>query len=122
VETLTRRWRPGLEYIEKIDAMGGAVAAIEAGFMAGRDRAVAYAYAKAVEDGEKTTRWGQPLHHGRRRAVEIFPIDPRLAGARRRRTGRVRAERDQDAVRAALDDVAAAARGNQNLLVPMRRP
>ena len=122
VETLTeqveaRAW----EYIEKIDAMGGAVAAIEAGFMQDEIEQSAYAYAKAVEDGEKTIVGVNRFTTDGAEPVEIFPIDPELARRQAERTGRVRAERDQDAVRGALDDVAAAARGTQNLLVPMKK-
>ena len=48
----------------------------------------------------------------------MFPIDPALQRSQVDRVKRVRAERDQPAVDAALADVEAAARGTQNLLVP----
>ena len=51
---------------------------------------------------------------------EVFPIDPNLEADQRARVGRLRAERDQAGVDAALADVGAAARGTQNLLVPMK--
>ncbi|TML41299.1 MAG: methylmalonyl-CoA mutase [Actinobacteria bacterium] len=122
VETLTeeveaRAW----EYIEKIDAMGGAVAAIEAGFMQDEIDQAAYAYAKAVDDGEKVIVGVNRYSEDQPEPTDVFPIDPELARRQAERTGRVRAERDQDAVRGALDDVAAAARGTQNLLVPMKK-
>jgi len=41
------------EYIERIDALGGAVTAIEQGFMQEEIERAAYAYAKAIDDGEK---------------------------------------------------------------------
>ncbi len=41
------------DYLERIDAMGGAVAAIEDRFMQGEIEMAAYAFAKAVDDGEK---------------------------------------------------------------------
>jgi methylmalonyl-CoA mutase, N-terminal domain len=50
----------------------------------------------------------------------VFPIDPALQAQQADRVRRVRAERDQAAVKAALADVEAAARGTQNLLVPMK--
>ena len=52
--------------------------------------------------------------------TEVFPIDPELQRSQVARVKRVRAERDQAAVDAALADVEAAARGTQNLLVPMK--
>ena len=52
--------------------------------------------------------------------AEVFPIDPALEKHQVERVRRTRAERDQPGVDAALQDVAAAARGSQNLLVPMK--
>jgi methylmalonyl-CoA mutase N-terminal domain/subunit len=51
---------------------------------------------------------------------EVFPIDPALQEAQIERVRSLRQRRDQAAVDAALGTVAAAARGTQNLLVPMR--
>ncbi|HMC53088.1 MAG TPA: methylmalonyl-CoA mutase family protein, partial [Acidimicrobiales bacterium] len=121
VESLTegveaRAW----EYIEKIDSMGGAVAAIEAGFMQDEIEQSAYAYAKAIEDGEKPIVGVNRFTTEEPEPVETFPIDPELGRRQAERTTRVRAERDQAAVSAALGEVAAAARGSRNLLVPMK--
>ena len=52
--------------------------------------------------------------------TDVFPIDAELQRSQVARVKRVRAERDQAAVDAALADVEAAARGTQNLLVPMK--
>ncbi len=121
VESLTdeleaRAW----EYIEKIDAMGGAVAAIEAGYQMDEIEAAAYAYAKAVDDGEKVivgvNRYVDEDHAD----AEVFPIDPELQRRQAERVRQLKADRDQAGVAAALDDVRAAARGTQNLLPPMK--
>jgi len=108
------------EYLERIDAMGGAVAAIEARFMQEEIEVAAYAYAKAVDDGEKTVVGVNRFTDEQPGSTEVFPIDPALQRSQIARTQKVRAERDQAAVDAALADVEAAARGTQNLLVPMR--
>ena len=108
-------WR----YIESIDAMGGAVAAIEAGFMQGEIEQAAYAYAKAVDDGEQIVVGVNKFVDNTMEPADVFPIDPALQQSQIDRTRSVRASRDQAAVDAALEDVAAAARGTQNLLVPM---
>jgi methylmalonyl-CoA mutase N-terminal domain/subunit len=50
----------------------------------------------------------------------VFPIDPELQRNQIERVQRFREERDQEAVRARLDEVTAAARGTQNLLPPMK--
>ena len=121
VESLTdaveqEAWR----YLERIDELGGAVAAIEARFMQEEIEAAAYAYAKAVDDGEKVVVGVNRFTDEAAGTTEVFPIDPALARAQTERTRSVRAHRDQAAVDAALTDVEAAARGTQNLLVPMR--
>jgi methylmalonyl-CoA mutase N-terminal domain/subunit len=53
-------------------------------------------------------------------ATEVFPIDIKLQQIQIDRTQSVRAERDQAAVDLALADVAETARGEGNLLVPMK--
>ena len=121
VEALTDEVeRRAFEYLERIDRLGGAVAAIEARFMQDEIDQAAYADAKAVEDGEKVVvgvnRFVEELHE----PAEVFPIDIELQRAQVERTRRVRAERDQSAVDASLANVAAAARGSENLLVPMK--
>jgi methylmalonyl-CoA mutase N-terminal domain/subunit len=121
VEWLTDEVEKGaLAYLERIDAMGGAVAAIEARFMQDEIEQAAYSYAKAVDDGEKVVvgvnRFVDELHE----PTEVFPIDVELQRSQVERTRRVRAGRDQAAVDAALEHVGAAARGSDNLLVPMK--
>jgi methylmalonyl-CoA mutase, N-terminal domain len=108
------------EYLKQIDAMGGAVAAIESGFMQGEIEQAAYAFAKAVDDEEKIVVGVNKYVDAEAQPAEVFPLDPDLARAQIERTRRVRAERDQFGVDGALADLRAAARGTQNLLDPMR--
>ena len=108
------------EYLEKIDGMGGAVAAIEAGFMQDEIEQAAYEYTKAVDDGEKVIVGVNRFADDQPEPADVFPIDPALQAHQIERVRRTRAERDQPAVDAALGDVAGAARGTQNLLVPMK--
>ncbi len=121
VEALTDEVeRMAWDYLERIDALGGAVVAIEHGFMQEEIESAAYAYAKGVDSGEKPVVGVNRFVDDKVEPAEVFPIDPTLQQSQVERTQRVRAERDQAAVDAALADVAAAARGTQNLLVPMR--
>jgi methylmalonyl-CoA mutase N-terminal domain/subunit len=108
------------QYIEKIDGMGGAVSAIEQGFMQDEIESAAYAFAKQVDSGEKVIVGVNKYEGGDEEPVEVFPIDPALQRQQADRVRRLKQERDQDAVRHALDDVGAAARGTQNLLLPMK--
>ncbi len=121
VESLTDEVERGAQaYLNRIDEMGGAVAAIEARFMQDEIERAAYAYAKAVDDGEKVVVGVNRFVDETHEPSEVFPIDVELQRSQVARVGRVRAERDQAAVDAALEDVRAAARGTQNLLLPMK--
>jgi methylmalonyl-CoA mutase N-terminal domain/subunit len=121
VESLTDEVeRKALDYLRRIDEMGGAVAAIEARFLQEEIEAAAYAYTKAVDDGEKVIVGVNRFVDEEAEPPEVFPVDPALQAAQVARVRRVRAERDAAAVEAALGDVRAAARGTQNLLVPMK--
>jgi methylmalonyl-CoA mutase N-terminal domain/subunit len=103
-------------YLEKIDGMGGAVAAIEAGYMQEEIEQAAYVYAKDVDQGTKVIVGVNKFVDSEPEPAEVFPIDPALEKHQVERVRRTRAERDQAAVEAALTDLATAARGTTNLL------
>ena len=84
------------QYIEKIDGMGGAVAAIEAGYMQDEIEQAAYAYAKAIDDREKVIVGVNKFVDDEPEPVEVFPIDPELAA----QPGRPRAHAQGRATRA----------------------
>ncbi len=112
--------RAAWQYLEAIDAMGGAVAAIEAGFMQEEITAAAYAFTQAMDRGDKVVVGVNRYVEEAAEQVAVFPLDPHLQARQAQRTRQVRAERDQPAVDAALADLAAAARGTQNLCHPMK--
>jgi len=121
VESLTDEVeRAAWQYLEAIDAMGGAVAAIEAGFMQEEITAAAYAFTQAMDRGDKVVVGVNRYVDDPAQPVEVFPHDPHLQARQAERTRQVRAERDQPAVDAALGELAAAARGTQNLCYPMK--
>ena len=121
VESLTDEVEKGAwEYLERIDAMGGAVDAIEAQYMQGEIEQAAYAYAKAIDDNEKIVIGVNKYVDETNDPADVFPIDEELQRSQVASVKAVRAERDQSGVDAALHDVEAAARGTQNLLVPMK--
>jgi methylmalonyl-CoA mutase, N-terminal domain len=109
-----------MEYLDQIDAMGGAVDAIEARFMQDEIESSAYAYAKAIDSGEKIVVGVNKFVDDTNEPTDVFPIDPQLQKDQVARLEKVRAERDQAGVDAALADLEAAARGTQNVLVPMK--
>jgi methylmalonyl-CoA mutase N-terminal domain/subunit len=108
------------EYIDSIDGMGGAVAAIEAGYQSDEIEQAAYEYTKSIDDDERVIVGVNKFVTEGEPEPEVFPIDPALQRTQIERVRRFRADRDQSAVTAALADVEAAARGTQNLLPPMR--
>jgi methylmalonyl-CoA mutase N-terminal domain/subunit len=121
VEALTNEveeaaWR----YIEKIDSLGGAVPAIEAGFMQDEIEKASYDWTRAVDRGEKVIVGVNRYADKAAVPEEIFNIDPALERSQAERLADLRSRRDNAAVKAALEDLGAAARGTQNLLHPMR--
>jgi methylmalonyl-CoA mutase N-terminal domain/subunit len=108
------------QYLERIDGMGGAVDAIEAQYMQQEIEQAAYAYAKDIDSNQKVIVGVNRFVDEELEPTEVFPIDPELQRSQVARLRRVREERDQTAVDAALSEVEAAARGTQNLLVPMK--
>jgi methylmalonyl-CoA mutase N-terminal domain/subunit len=80
----------------------------------------AYEYAKAIDSGEKVVVGVNKFVEEEPGEPDVFPIDPTLQETQIDAVRAVRARREQGAVDAALGDIAAAARGTQNLLVPMR--
>ena len=107
-------------YLDRIDELGGAVAAIEARFMQEEIEAAAYSFAKSVDDGEKVVVGVNRFVDDEGEPTEVFPIDVKLQELQVERTRSVRAGRDQPAVDRALADVAETAKGEGNLLVPMK--
>jgi methylmalonyl-CoA mutase N-terminal domain/subunit len=107
-------------YINRIDALGGAVAAIEAGYLQAEIEQASFEYVKAIDDGEKVIVGVNRYVEDEAEGPEVFPIDPVLQASQVERTRRVRADRDQAAVDNALAYVEAAARGTENLLLPMK--
>jgi methylmalonyl-CoA mutase, N-terminal domain len=121
VESLTDEVEAGAwDYIEKIDAMGGAVAAIEAGYMQEEIERAAYEWATKVDAEEKVIVGVNIYADPEDGEPEVFPIDPELERRQADRVRALRARRDDAAVKAALEEVRAAARGTRNLLPPMK--
>ncbi len=121
VEALTDEIeRRATAYLEEIDRRGGAVAAIEARYLQGEIEAAAYADAKAVDEGRRVVVGVNRFTEEADGAAEVFPIDAAQQRAQVARVRSLRDRRDADGVASALKDLEAAARGTQNLLVPMR--
>jgi methylmalonyl-CoA mutase, N-terminal domain len=122
VEALTTELEhAALAYLEEIDAMGGTLAAIEGGFQQRQIQESAYRVQQAIERGDLVVVGvNQYRDDGAGEAkAPLQRIDPEGERRQIERVRRVRAERDAAAWGAALDRLAAAARGSDNLLPPM---
>jgi methylmalonyl-CoA mutase N-terminal domain/subunit len=108
------------EYIERIDQMGGSVAAIEAHYLQDEIDAAAYEFARSVERGEKVVVGVNQFVEDDAVKADVFPIDELQQQAQVARVRQLKVSRDNDAVRAALDELSVAARGSANLLYPMK--
>jgi methylmalonyl-CoA mutase, N-terminal domain len=121
IETLTDEVEErAREYITAIDELGGSVAAIEAHYLQDEIESAAYEFARSVERGDKVVVGVNQFVDNETTKADVFPIDEAQQRAQIDRVRYLKEHRDQEGVRAALDDVAAAARGSQNLLYPMK--
>ena len=121
VEALTneveeRAWA----YIDRIDRMGGAVEAIEAGFYQDEIADAAFRIQQGVESGERVVVGVNRFEDAGERPVEIQRIGAEEVARQVERVRALRASRDRDRVDRTLADVETAARGEGNLLPPMR--
>lgn len=117
VEWLTNEIeRQAEEYIEKIEAMGGAPKAIEMGYIQKEIHDSAYKYQKEVESGERVVvgvnrfQIEEPPYRG------ILKIDPSVAERQIARLKALRQRRDNVLVRQKLDQLKKAAEGTENLV------
>jgi methylmalonyl-CoA mutase N-terminal domain/subunit len=108
------------ELIARIDELGGAVSAIEQGFVQGEIEASAFRYQREVESGARVVVGVNAFTDHTTDPVELLQVDPATERRQRERTARVRAERDAAAAESALDQVHAVAGSDANLLPPMR--
>jgi methylmalonyl-CoA mutase N-terminal domain/subunit len=108
------------EYIEKIDGMGGAVAAIEAGWIQDEIHESAFRIQQAVESGDRVVVGVNRYQEPNEEPVELQALDPAEVDAQKRRVDQLRASRDQETVVHAMKAVEEMARGDGNLLPPMK--
>ncbi|MGA9524831.1 MAG: methylmalonyl-CoA mutase family protein [Myxococcaceae bacterium] len=120
VEYLTDEMeRRALEYIRRIDEMGGIIRAVEEGYPQKEIGESAYRYQRELEKGERLTVGVNAFKSESEIPIELLKIDDEVAREQVERLQQVKAERDQAAVDAALAKVEAACRGTDNLMPPV---
>jgi methylmalonyl-CoA mutase, N-terminal domain len=121
IEALTDELEAGAwELIARIDELGGAVSAVEQGFVQEEIEQAAFRWQQDVEAGERVIVGVNRFTEGEDEAIELHRLDPEAQRRQLERTARVRAQRNADDVERSLAAVREAARGDGNLLVPMR--
>ncbi|HEY5032806.1 MAG TPA: methylmalonyl-CoA mutase family protein [Actinomycetes bacterium] len=108
------------ELMERVEGLGGAVSAIEAGFQKGEIERSAYAIAQAIDSGERVVVGLNRFTVEHEEHYEPLRVDPAIGAQQAERLARLRAERDNGAVDAALVALKKAASATDNVLYPMR--
>jgi len=104
------------EYIHKIDEMGGALAAIERGYIQREIQEAAYAYQRAVERGEQIVVGVNAFQTDETIELEPLKVDPAIEEAQRRRLQALRQRRDNTRLNELFSHLESAARGTENLV------
>jgi methylmalonyl-CoA mutase N-terminal domain/subunit len=108
------------ELIARVDELGGAVAAIEAGFVQGEIEESAYRFQAAVESSRRVVVGVNEFSQQADPRVELHRVDPAGEQRQRDRLARVRAERNGEDAASSLALVRETAAGTGNLLPPIR--
>jgi methylmalonyl-CoA mutase N-terminal domain/subunit len=117
VESLTNEVEAkAWEYIQKIDAMGGAVAAIEQGYMQDEIAASSYAYQTGIESGEKIIVGVNKFTVQEPPMENLFTVDDSIRTQQMAKLQTLRNERNNEAVQQHLRRIEEAAKGSENLM------
>jgi methylmalonyl-CoA mutase N-terminal domain/subunit len=120
VESLTDELEAEAEAIfDEIDEIGGVVEGIEAGYFQARIAGAARRFQTEMETGQRTIVGVNAFTEQDQAEIEILRIGEEAGQSQRERLARLRAERDQAAVDAALERLEAAAETDENLMPPM---
>jgi methylmalonyl-CoA mutase N-terminal domain/subunit len=104
------------EYIDKIDEMGGAVRAIEIGYMQKEIHDSAYRYQKAVESGEQVVVGVNKFQIAEKKPQDLLKVDPAVEQIQLEKTHKYRVERNSQDVSICLDVLKNAAKSDVNLM------
>ena len=117
VESLTDALETkAVEYIERIDTLGGAVKAIEAGYQQREIHDAAFRYQQAIENKDQIIVGVNDFLAAEETPHDLLKINLALENRQKAKVAAVRAERSQAAAKAALDTVESTARADGNLM------
>jgi methylmalonyl-CoA mutase N-terminal domain/subunit len=104
------------EYIQKIDQMGGALKAIELGYIQGEIQDSAYRTQQAIEKEEQLIVGVNSYQSNEKITLERLRVDPAIEQTQRSRLSDLRSQRDAGRVSTLLNQLELTAKGNQNLM------
>jgi methylmalonyl-CoA mutase N-terminal domain/subunit len=120
IEALTDRLeRDAMEYIRKIDEMGGMLKAIDKGFPQREIAEAAFAYQRQLEQGVKTVVGVNKYNVPEEIPIEVLKIPKELEERQIQRVRKMKRERNSVALREALHVVGEACRSGENLMEPI---
>jgi len=105
-----------MEYIKRIDAMGGALAAIERGYMQSEIQESAYLYQRSVENKEQVVVGVNMFQMDEQMELEALQVNPAIEENQRRRLAELRDKRDPVRAAELLAQLDASARSKENLM------
>lgn len=108
--------KKSLEYIERIDKMGGAVSAIESGFIQNEIADSAYKYQHKIETGEKIIVGLNKFTVDEHPKENIFRVDDSIRQLQSEKLKKIRSGRNNDAVKKNLEKISETALTNENLM------
>lgn len=111
--------RKALDYIKKIDELGGAVQAVECGFIEEEIQNSAYEFQKAVEAGEQVVVGVNRFQTGTEPPRNLLKVDPAVRELQIQRLEQIRNTRDSASVSRCLQDLRRCASGTENLMPPI---
>ena len=117
IEHLTNAIEQGaVDYISRIDAMGGMLRAIEAGFVQGEIQKAAYDFQRAVESKEQIIVGVNDFVAEENRTIPTLRIEPEIERSQIARLNALRAKRDSTRTKSALAELQRRASTTENLL------
>ena len=117
IETQTKRIEAAArQYIERIDELGGMVAAIEQGYVQREIQNSAYRYQLDIEQGRRTVVGQNAFEVDEAADVPVMKIDPAVERDQVKRVKLWKSQRDKPRLERALGAVSAAAEGDANLM------
>jgi len=104
------------EYIKKIDELGGALAAIENGFLQHEIQESAYRFQKSIENGEQIIVGLNAYQNQENIEMERLAVDPTIEKSQCQRLQQLRRSRDDETVKELMGQLDSTARGKENLI------